>query len=60
MSESNVELDKLRGVIAMPTARRLLWITWTEATQSEKPPLLMIVNDSGWPSLAKMPLLPLV
>ena len=50
--------DRLSGVIWMPTALRSLWMTFTAATQSEKPPLLMIVNESGLPFLAKMPLLP--
>ena len=51
-------LDRLSGVIWMPTALRSLWITFTAATQSEKPPLLMIVNESGLPFFSKMPLPP--
>ena len=37
------------GVTWMPTALRLAWMVCTAATQSEKPPLLRIVNDSFWP-----------
>src|SRR5437764_3771637 len=48
-SESNVVLDRFSGVILIPTAFSWLWITWTDATQSEYPPMLMILNDSGLP-----------
>ena len=53
-------LDRLSGVTWMPTAFRSLWTTFTAATQSEKPPLLMMVNESGLPFFSKMPLLPRV
>ena len=53
-------LDRLSGVIWMPTAFRSLWTTLTAATQSEKPPLLTIVKESCLPFFSKMPLLPFV
>ena len=39
----------------MPTALRLVCSTLTAATQSENPPLLMMLKDSFWPPLAMMP-----
>ncbi len=36
----------------MPTALRSVWITFTAATQSEKPPLLVMLKDSFWPPFA--------
>ena len=50
--------DRFSGVTWIPTDLSSLWITLTDATQSEKPPLLMMVKESGLPSFAKMPLPP--
>ena len=40
---------RFSGVTWIPTALRLVWMVCTAATQSENPPLLRMVKDSGWP-----------
>ena len=47
-------------MIWIPTAFSSLWMTFTAETQSEKPALLISVNDSGLPAFSKIPLLPFV
>jgi len=47
---------RFSGVIWIPTALKSCWMVWTAATQSENPPLLTILKDSGWPDgVWKMP-----